>query len=653
MLDMSMRTSVLERPTFDEVPRGVHPVVTPPPFRGLDGLRAIAVVAVIVFHLVPGAWPGGFIGVDVFFVISGFLITSLLLREQHLTGRIALARFWKRRARRLLPALAIVVAITGGAAWALGGDLLTGFGRQVLGAATFSANWLSIAADATYFDHTAPELLRNLWSLGIEEQFYLIWPIVMIALCRVSKRRWRMLSVGVIAAASVIAMALLFEPSDITRVYFGTDTHSFPLVIGALLAFAVSSWPSRAIGWSRAARFWTPWVAVPGLIGLTVAFAQVSGDDPATYRGGLLAVALCTALVIAGAIVPGSWIGSMLDAVPFTYIGRRSYGLYLWHWPVFVLVTAALPTWPRDGLSALALGAIALIITSVAALLSYRFVEMPIRQIGVRSTTARWISRARSGWLPATAAAIMFAVAIVSIAATIAAIAAPPTQSSARISIEKGIAAIEQQDAGASPSTGSPAPEPVEGPESPVPELVEGPVGPAAPATGPEITAIGDSVMLASAPALQEALPGIQIDAIVSRQLRDAPAILQSMADAGTLRRVVVVGLGTNGPIDAVTLDELRRIAGPERRLVVVGVYAPRGWTDGVNQSLSSFAQRYRDVEISLWRDAIASQLDLLSGDQIHPGPRGGGVYASALREALQRLADVPPLPLRSPTGFE
>ena len=646
---MSMRTSVLERPTFDEVPRDVHPVVTPPPFRGLDGLRAIAVVAVIVFHLVPGAWPGGFIGVDVFFVISGFLITSLLLREQDLTGRIALGRFWKRRARRLLPALAIVVAITGGAAWVLGGDVLTGFGLQVLGAATFSANWLSIAGDATYFDHTAPELLRHLWSLGIEEQFYLVWPIVMIALCRVSKRRWRMLSVGVIAAASVIAMALLFEPSEITRVYFGTDTHSFPLMIGALLAFAVSSWTSRAIGWSRAARFWAPWIAVPGLIGLTVAFAQVAGEDPATYRGGLLAVALCTALVIAGAIVPGSWIGSMLEAVPFTYIGRRSYGLYLWHWPVFVLVTAALPTWPRDGLSALALGAIALVITSGAAVLSYRFVEMPMRQIGVRSTTARWISRARSGWLPATTAAIVFAVAILSIAATIAAIAAPPTQSSAHISIEKGIAAIEQQASESDLSTGS-GDDAVEGPGSPVPEPID---VPGTPATGPEITAIGDSVMLASAPALQEAFPGVQIDAIVSRQLRDAPAILQSMADAGTLRRVVVVGLGTNGPIDAATLDQLRRIAGSERRLVVVSVYAPRGWTDGVNQSLSTFAQRYRDVEISTWREAISGQLDLLSGDQIHPGPRGGGVYASALRDALQRLADQPPLPLRSPTGFE
>ena len=646
---MSMRTSVLERPTFDEVPRDVHPVVTPPPFRGLDGLRAIAVVAVIVFHLVPGAWPGGFIGVDVFFVISGFLITSLLLRELDLTGRIALGRFWKRRARRLLPALAIVVAITGGAAWVLGGDVLTGFGLQVLGAATFSANWLSIAGDATYFDHTAPELLRHLWSLGIEEQFYLVWPIVMIALCRVSKRRWRMLSVGVIAAASVIAMALLFEPSEITRVYFGTDTHSFPLIIGALLAFAVSSWPSRAIGWSRAARFWAPWIAVPGLIGLTVAFAQVAGEDPATYRGGLLAVALCTALVIAGAIVPGSWIGSMLEAVPFTYIGRRSYGLYLWHWPVFVLVTAALPTWPRDGLSALALGAIALVITSGAAVLSYRFVEMPMRQIGVRSTTARWISRARSGWLPATTAAIVFAVAILSIAATIAAIAAPPTQSSAHISIEKGIAAIEQQASESDLSTGS-GDDAVEGPGSPVPEPID---VPGTPATGPEITAIGDSVMLASAPALQEAFPGVQIDAIVSRQLRDAPAILQSMADAGTLRRVVVVGLGTNGPIDAATLDQLRRIAGSERRLIVVSVYAPRGWTDGVNQSLSTFAQRYRDVEISTWREAISGQLDLLSGDQIHPGPRGGGVYASALRDALQRLADQPPLPLRSPTGFE
>ena len=169
---MSMRTPTVARPSVAGSDRPLNPPFAPPLFRGLDGLRAISVIAVMLFHLTPGAWPGGFIGVDVFFVISGFLITSLLLRERELTGRIALGAFWKRRARRLLPALAVVVAVSGSAAWAIGGDVLMGVGRQVLGAATFSGNWLSLAAGGTYFDDTAPEILRNLWSLGIEEQFY-------------------------------------------------------------------------------------------------------------------------------------------------------------------------------------------------------------------------------------------------------------------------------------------------------------------------------------------------------------------------------------------------------------------------------------------------------------------------------------------------
>ena len=650
---MSMRTPTVARPSVAGSDRPLNPPFAPPLFRGLDGLRAISVIAVMLFHLTPGAWPGGFIGVDVFFVISGFLITSLLLRERELTGRLALGAFWKRRARRLLPALAVVVAVSGSAAWAIGGDVLVGMGRQVLGAATFSGNWLSLAAGGTYFDDTAPEILRNLWSLGIEEQFYVIWPLIMVALCLIPQRRWRILVVGAIAAASASAMAALYVPGDATRVYYGTDTHSFALTIGAVLALATAAWPYSVLGWSRASRFFTPMIALPGAVGLIVAFSVMSGDDAATYRGGLVGVAVCAALIIAGAIVPGSWIGAMLDIPPLRFIGRRSYGLYLWHWPVFALVTAALPTWPRDGLSAWALGALALAITVVAAMMSYRFVEVPIRRRGLRASMKEWFDRSRSGWRPATAATAVLALTAASIAGTAAAVVSPPAQTSAQVSIEKGAAVIEDQATRESPASAGPGAIPLDKPaDAPHdglgPLISPGTVRPGVPATGAEITAIGDSVMLASAPALQEALPGIHIDAVVSRQLREAPALLQAMADTGALRRVVVIGLGTNGPIDGATLDELRRIAGGERLLVVVSVYAPRGWTDGVNLNLTSFAQLNRDVEISHWREAIAGQLDLLSGDQIHPGPRGGGVYAVALREALQRLADLPPVPTPS-----
>jgi peptidoglycan/LPS O-acetylase OafA/YrhL len=172
--------------------------------RGLDGLRAIAVTTVIAFHLTPGLLPGGYVGVDVFFVISGFLITTLLLRERADTGRVALRAFWARRARRLLPALALVVLVACTSALVIGGDVLVRIGTQVLGAATFSYNWLGIASETSYFDTTTPELFRNLWSLAVEEQFYLIWPFVVLVLVLVP---WRWARVALVAALAVGSIA--------------------------------------------------------------------------------------------------------------------------------------------------------------------------------------------------------------------------------------------------------------------------------------------------------------------------------------------------------------------------------------------------------------------------------------------------------------
>ena len=207
---------------------------------GLDGLRAIAVIVVIAFHFVPAAAPGGYLGVDVFFVISGFLITTLLLRERSRTGRVSVPRFWLRRARRLLPALAVVVLTCGAAAAVIGGDVLVHLGSQVLGAATFSSNWLYIVQGTSYFATTSPELFRNLWSLAVEEQFYLLWPGLLILLLFVRWRWLRVVIVSLLAVSSAVAMALLFTPpGDATRVYYGTDTHSFGLALGAAVAIAI------------------------------------------------------------------------------------------------------------------------------------------------------------------------------------------------------------------------------------------------------------------------------------------------------------------------------------------------------------------------------------------------------------------------------
>ncbi|MEQ1738212.1 MAG: acyltransferase, partial [Rhodoglobus sp.] len=274
-------------------------------------------LSVLAYHLFPSAAIGGYLGVDVFFVISGFLITTLLIGEHAKAGGISVPRFWLRRARRLLPALALVVLAGGTAAAFIGGDVLVRLGSQVVGAATFSSNWVYIAQGSSYFDEATPELFRTFWSLAVEEQFYLVWPGLLLLLLLL---RWQWARVAVVvlaAAASAVAMAVLFTPpGDPTRVYYGTDTHSFGLAIGAALALLMSArMPGRPL-----TRALAPLGALA--VGVLVVLVLVMpADDPFVTRGGLALAALLTA--VAFALGWHLWVG---DA----HLNAAEEG-YLWY----------------------------------------------------------------------------------------------------------------------------------------------------------------------------------------------------------------------------------------------------------------------------------------------------------------------------------
>jgi peptidoglycan/LPS O-acetylase OafA/YrhL len=386
----------------------------------LDGLRAVAVLAVLVQHAglrVPGvagqAVPGGFLGVDVFFVISGFLITSLLLAEHGSRGRVDLRRFWLRRARRLLPAVALVVAATAVliAVADLPLDVASARG-DALAALAYVANWRFIVTDQSYFDAFGlPSPFRHLWSLSLEEQWYLLFPPLLVALGAL-RRRPGVLVAGLVAAALASAawMAALYSPGDDpSRVYYGTDTRAHTLLIGAALAVAATGFPGLVVRLRR----WLPWVAGAGLAGLAVAFRSIDGSEPSLYRGGFLAVALASAAVIAGVALPGAagpahWGLSRRGAVA---VGRISYGLYLWHWPLFVWLTP-----DRLGIDGPGLFVVRFGLTFLLAGLSYRYVELPIRRHGWAGVRAR-LSRAG---LPAARPALLTAVAGAAVVAIVA-----------------------------------------------------------------------------------------------------------------------------------------------------------------------------------------------------------------------------------------
>ncbi|MEO5920874.1 MAG: acyltransferase family protein [Pseudolysinimonas sp.] len=622
--------------TSEAVPSGVPARLSSFRVTGLDGVRAIAVLLVILYHLSPGSVIGGYIGVDLFFVVSGFLITTLLLREREAAGRISLYGFWRRRARRLLPALGVLIVVCCSAAYLVGRDVLVGLGSQVLGAVTFSSNWLFLATRSDYFDSTTPELFRNLWSLAVEEQFYLIWPLLLVLLLLRIPRWLRITLIAVIAAGSAVAMALLWVPESATRVYYGTDTHAFGLAIGAVLAVVALHWPPRPLEWARWHRRALGIAGTVALAGILAVGMTMPEDAPIVFQGGLVGVSVLSAVLIAALLIPASPLGRILESQPLRWIGQRSYGLYLWHWPVFILVVAALPAWVREGTSGWALGGIAFAITVAAAALSYRFIEQPIRRDGFRATLSRFGASVRSSRLSLVGSTAVAVLVLSAGIGTAGAISNDPGAGETELLVQAGQQALDEANAQA---TAQPTPSATPG----APDAAD-PSAPPKPVGGEQISAIGDSVMLAAVPTLQEQFPGIYIDAEVSRSIYVAPEMLRALISQGQLRDVVVLALGTNGPIDREVLDEIREIIGPKREMVVVNVQAPRNWTPGVNSTLSSFALYYRDVELANWHDAIQPSLNLLAGDQIHFGSAGATIFGSTIRDALQRLAELPPL---------
>jgi peptidoglycan/LPS O-acetylase OafA/YrhL len=331
----------------------------------LDGVRALAVGAVLVFHGLPALLPGGFLGVDAFFVLSGFLITALLLAERERTGRIRLGAFWWRRARRLLPALLLLLAaVVGGARWFSPAEELASVRADVLATLGYVANWRMIYRGDGYFDTTAAtSVLQHAWSLGIEEQFYLLWPLAVLLL------RSR-LAIGVAAVAgtvaSTVAAAWLFDPAAPDRAYFGTDTRAAALLVGCATAAAL---PRLAAVRSRA-------LTAGAVVVVGAGWAGADGTERWLYHGGFAALAVAVAVVLAHLVRrPDGPFGRVLGVAPLVALGRISYGVYLWHWPLYGVLTGA-----RTGLTGPALLAVRIAVTVAVAAYSYLLVERPVLQ---------------------------------------------------------------------------------------------------------------------------------------------------------------------------------------------------------------------------------------------------------------------------------
>jgi peptidoglycan/LPS O-acetylase OafA/YrhL len=574
---------------------------------GLDGLRAIAVAAVFLYHSRIDWLPGGFLGVDLFFVLSGYLITSLLLVEWEARNRIDLRRFWLRRARRLLPALVVVV---------LGSLALAAiFARQDLGRTRSDAvssllyytNWHEIIANRSYFNLMGnPSLLQHTWSLAIEEQFYILWPLILVpCLVLVGRKRMPMLVIAGIAA-SVALMWILYNPADPSRVYYGTDSRAFLLLMGILLALV---WP-----WIERMRRAVPLLELLGiaaLIGSVLLFLRMQDFNPTFYRGGDLAAAFCFVVLIAAVAHPRTGIGPALGIAPLRWVGERSYGIYLWHWPIIVLV-AGVNTRPSPGI---VLAEAALVL--VAATLSFRYIEEPIRSGRLQRRLAQHPRRYRLEVIGAGVVGLVTALAILFVTPAslnpVSSYVNPPQVTAATHDTNPGIGPRRHQTSGLS------------GDVKPV-KLGPLPRG--------KILALGDSVMLGCTRQLKEALHHrVRVDATVGRQIEDTVGELQTLRRHHKLTKVVVIQVGNNGPLWGRDLVRLRRALHGIPDVVAVNVRNTTSWQDESNHALVEWVRGWRQAHLADWYGASTPRM---MQDGTHPWPYGCWIYARLIANTLR-----------------
>jgi peptidoglycan/LPS O-acetylase OafA/YrhL len=591
---------------------------------GIDGLRAVAVAAVFLYHANVSWMPGGFLGVDVFFVISGYLITSLLLAEFETSGRVALARFWAGRARRLLPALFALLAVCLAIGATVQRAKIVGLRGDALSSVFYVANWRFIFEHESYFAQFGrPSLMRHLWSLAIEEQFYLLWPPLFLIGMRLRRRVALPALVALGAIGSTVLMWALYTPGgDPSRIFYGTDTRAAPLLVGVLLAFAWK--PSSMPAWdSPRARRALDAVSLVALAAVIYAFITVHDYDQSIYRGGFLVLALCACLLLATIVHPASTLGRELAHPIPRWLGERSYGIYLWHWPVLVFTRPGADVHLARGVLIPAQAAATILVAAI----SYRYIERPIRTGALQRLRVRAPRLLAQPRTPFAFAATGVAGLLALVALTPQGVAAlPPGFSRTVLASSQHASTHLVLSAPVHHQTDPPPPRTRSSRHrhhrlAPIPQ------------SGP-ILAVGDSVMLGASTALQSTFgPELHLDAVVSRQPVETIARLFAYRAAGALPPRVIVHIGDNGPVYYADLVRLRAALAGVPLVVIVNVRVATSWQGEVNSELAQTVVGWHEATIADWYDTSAGGGTVADGT--HTTLAGARAFAALIARAL------------------
>ncbi|MED1286387.1 acyltransferase family protein [Bacillus mycoides] len=591
---------------------------------GLDSLRGLAILGVILYHINFNWMPGGFLGVTVFFVLSGYLITDILAIEWKNNKRIDLKKFWLSRARRLLPGMLIMLIVT--LAWItiFHSSLLVKMRGDSLAALLYFSNWWYIYHKLSYFDSFSQlSPLNHFWSLAVEEQFYVVWPFVIsLGFYYIKKQSRMILFICLGAIASALAMAILYEPgTDPSRIYYGTDTRAFSLLIGAALALI---WPSSRLASKiiPQARLILDIIGGVALIIILTMFWKTNQYEPFLYRGGMVLLSIATALLVANLAHPASRIAQFLRFRPLRWMGVRSYGIYLWHYPIITLTTPKVNTGEFSFTRAI----LQFLLIIIVAQISWKFIENPIRKGALKNIR---IKNLKIRNLTLSYKLVLICAVFISSIATFGL----TTASKEKENTQKDKVEAVQEEQAKHPVAvwEKPADEPPQNKEE---QKEENPAQPKDPLT---VTAVGDSIMIDITPYLKNDFPNIRIDAKIGRQMSKAIPAVEQLKNEGNLGSNVIIGLGTNGAFTKEQLASLIEVIGNERKIILINTRVPRPWESLVNEKLKEAASSYKNVVLVDWYSASAGNKAYFEPDGVHLTKIGAEAYAALVAKEVNQ----------------
>jgi peptidoglycan/LPS O-acetylase OafA/YrhL len=603
---------------------------------GFDGLRALAVCGVILFHLLPTKIVGGWLGVPLFFVISGYLITDILIQEYDKTATIAAVKFYIRRLKRLYPALVMMLLMTTTVILAFDQRLIYNLRQVILTNLTYVYNFWAIGHGQSYFQQFGGESpFTHLWSLSIEGQFYLVWPFVVWFIL---KKEYKRLNVALgllgVSFVSALLMAILYSPANINRVYYGTDTRVFAILLGTALAFV---WPSNKLSAKieDKSRLYLNSIGTAALVILIAGMIWVNGQFTSTYYGLMYLFTVDVAILVAITAHPASWYSRLLDNKVLNYLGTRSYSIYLYQLPVFVFYEKFVSNYKPTFVNLV----IEVILVLVLSELSYRYIENVIRRDGKLHQFWHWLMHSRNRFfLFITPALLLLLFVGHGLADKKAALPQPKTRLQKQLTKNQAEVAKRNKIAEKAASSSSAQSATKNAKLSEADQKIVTDYGLQANAylafKNMQFTAIGDSVMLDAAPYLQEVDPNMHVDAEVGRQAYQTPDIIDGMAHSGKLAPNILMGLGTNGEVKRPDLDRMMRTFGAKRQVYWMNNFVQsKPWQNSNNDMLATAQKDYKNLHVIDWFSLAKQHIDWFADDGVHQGPTGDRNYVRLLVE--------------------